>query len=463
MAERIMREKAHCLVLPLPLQGHINPMLQFSKRLQSKGAKVTLVTTRFIFNKTMNQAAAGRPFSSLAVDTISDGFDDGGLAQAGSPTEYFYRFQQVGSETLAELVEKCRSSGSPVDCIVYDPFLTWALEVAGNLGLVAGAFFTQSCAVDSVYFHVHNGKLKLPVPAGSEIFLPGLPALQVSDLPSFVADPESRPLALEVAVNQFSGLAGKPEWLLCNTFHKLEEEVVDSMSKMMPLRTIGPTVPSMYLDKQLQEDTDYGLSLFKPNTDACMKWLDERPNGSVVYASFGSMAVPGAEQMEEVALGLKASKSHFLWVVRATEQAKLPGKFVEETSEMGLVVSWCPQLEVLAHRAVGCFVTHCGWNSTLEALSLGVPMVAVPQWSDQPTNAKCVMDLWGVGLRAQPDENGVVRRGEIERCIREVMEGETGKEARRNAAKWRELAIEAVGEGGSSDRNIEEFVSSLVC
>jgi len=159
---------------------------------------------------------------------------------------------------------------------------------------------------------------------------------------------------------------------------------------------------------------------------------------------------------------LRMSNRCFLWIVRASEEVKLPKSFVEETSEKGLVVRWCSQLEVLAHEAVGCFVTHCGWNSTLEALSFGVPMVAVPQWSDQSTNAKYIMDVWKIGLKALVDEKGLVKRDALEHCVREIMEGERGKEIKKNACKWRKLAKEAVDEGGSSDKNIEDFVAKLV-
>ena len=151
------------------------------------------------------------------------------------------------------------------------------------------------------------------------------------------------------------------------------------MTSRSPVKTIGPTISSIYLDKQLEDDKKYGLNLFKPDADACMKWLDKMETGSVIYAAFGSLVAQGEEQMEELTLGLKNSNCHFLWVVRETEQKKLPINFLHEKSEKGLVVSWCPQLEVLAHKAIGCFMTHCGWNSTLEALSLGVPMVAMPQ------------------------------------------------------------------------------------
>ena len=165
--------------------------------------------------------------------------------------------------------------------------------------------------------------------------------------------------------------------------------------------------------------------------------------------------------MLELALGLKRSNRYFLWVVRETEQNKLPSNFIEETSEKGLVVSWCPQLDVLAHKAMGCFMTHCGWNSTLEALSLGVPMIAMPHWTDQPTNAKFVADVWQVGIRVSKDEKGIIRKEEIERCIREIMEGEKSAEIKQNSEKWKKLAKDAVDEGGSSDKNIDEFVAKL--
>ena len=232
------------------------------------------------------------------------------------------------------------------------------------------------------------------------------------------------------------------------------------MMERMKLRTIGPTIPSMFLDKRLEGDKQYGVSLSNPNTEICMKWLNSNPKRSVVYVSFGSFVSVGAEQMKEVASWLSKTSCRFLWVVRASETNKLPEGFVDETCEKGLVVSWCPQLEVLANDAVGCFVTHCGWNSTLEALSLGVPMVAMPQWSDQSTNAKHIADVWKVGLKPQADAKGIVRREELEECAKEIIEGEKGKGMRLNAIKLSELAKKAMAEGGSSDKNIDEFIEN---
>ena len=159
--------------------------------------------------------------------------------------------------------------------------------------------------------------------------------------------------------------------------------------------------------------------------------------------------------------GLKNSNCNFLWVVRESEVKKLPRNFLQETTEKELVVNWCPQLKVLAHKAVGSFMTHCGWNSTLEALSLVVPMVAMSQWTDQPTNVKPIVDVWKVGVRIKMSEKWIASKDEIELCIRKLREGERGKEIMRNALRWKYLAKEAMDEDGSSYKNIDEFVAKL--
>ncbi|EOY01365.1 hypothetical protein QUC31_013821 [Theobroma cacao] len=455
MAQENKANKGHVLVLPYPGQGHINPMLQFAKRLVSKGVKATLVTTIFLYNSILSD-----PTSSIDLQTISDGFDEGGFAQAGSPGAYLSTFRSVGSQSLASLIQKLGDTDFPFDAIIYDSFLPWALDVARQLGLLGAVFFTQSCAVNSINYHVSEGLLKLPL-EGPNVSLPGLPLYKVSELPSVVYLYGSHPAWFDMIVNQFSNIDAA-DWVLVNTFYELEKEVVDWMSEIWKLGTVGPTIPSMHLDRRLEGNKDYGMNLFNPNTNTCMNWLNGKPNGSVVYVSFGSLADLGVEEMAEIAWGLKVSNFYFLWVVRESEETKLPYNFKEETGEKGLMVEWCPQLEVLAHDSVGCFLTHCGYNSVLEALCLGVPMLGMPQWADQATNAKHVEEIWGIGIRAFPDEKGIVRGEIIQQCIKELMEGERGKQVKENANKWKNLARDATDEGGSSDKNIDEFVAKLL-
>ncbi|XP_031395877.1 crocetin glucosyltransferase, chloroplastic-like [Punica granatum] len=134
----------------------------------------------------------------------------------------------------------------------------------------------------------------------------------------------------------------------------------------------------------------------------------------------------------------------------------------EELERQGMIIPWSTQVEVLSHLSVGCFVTHCGWNSTSEILACGVPMVACPQWVDQRTNAKLVEDMWKTGVRANPKSGTIIEGEEIRRCLDLVMGGgEKGEEIRRNAKKWKELAKEAAGEGGSSDKNLRAFLEEI--
>lgn len=131
--------------------------------------------------------------------------------------------------------------------------------------------------------------------------------------------------------------------------------------------------------------------------------------------------------------------------------------------ERGKVVEWSPQEQVLSHPSLACFLTHCGWNSSVEAMSLGVPMVAFPQWGDQVTNAKFLVDVFGVGLRLSrgANEDRLIQRDEIEKCLREAMEGPRAVEIRQNALKQQKAAEKAVADGGSSDRNIKDFIDEI--
>ncbi|XP_020257343.1 crocetin glucosyltransferase, chloroplastic-like [Asparagus officinalis] len=127
-----------------------------------------------------------------------------------------------------------------------------------------------------------------------------------------------------------------------------------------------------------------------------------------------------------------------------------------------MIVAWCSQVGVLTHPSVGCFVTHCGWNSTLESLLYGVPAVGMPQKYDQTTNAMLIERVWGTGVRVDVNDDGVVGGEEVRRCLDVVMgEGERGMTIRRNVEVWREKVAEAVGDGGSSDRNLRALVNEI--
>ncbi|XP_010460183.1 PREDICTED: UDP-glycosyltransferase 74B1 [Camelina sativa] len=451
--------KAHVVILPYPVQGHLNPMVQFAKRLVSKTVKVTIATTTY--------TASSITTPSLSVEPISDGFDFIPLGIPGfSVDTYSESFKLHGSETLTRVIENHKSTDSPIDCLVYDSFLPWGLEVARSMNVSAAAFFTNNLTVCSVMRKFSNGELTLPADSNWATFrVRGLPSLSYNELPSFVGRHWStHPEHGRVLLNQFLNHEDA-DWLFVNGFEGLEEtqDCEDGESEAMRGTLIGPMIPSAYLDDRIRDDRDYGASLLKPRSEECMEWLETKPVQSVVFISFGSFGILSEKQLTEIAIALQESNLNFLWVIREAHIKKLPEGFVESTKDKALLVSWCNQLEVLAHESIGCFLTHCGWNSTLEGLSLGVPMVGVPQWSDQMNDAKFVEDVWKVGYRAKEEAGeGIVKSKEVVRCLKGVMEGESSLKIRESSKKWKDLAGKAMSEGGSSDRSINEFIESLV-
>lgn len=466
--------KLYVLVVPYPSQGHINPMLQFAKRLAYKNLEVILVTTEAIRERMLQaqDAVPGETNSSMKVqfETISDGLsrDFNGMK---NPQMRLDMLCKMGGLTLSNLIERLSAQGNNIGCIVYDSFLHWVPEVAKKFSIPVAFFWTQSCAIYSIYYHFSTG---LVISGdGTEkptdlIEIPGLPLLNVSDLPTFLQPSKTNETFMRLVMDQFKTFT-EATWILGNSFVGLESEEINSMKSIAPMRTVGPLVPSAFLNGRDPEDTDTGAHFWK--TANCMDWLNSKELGSVVYVSFGSLTVLSKEQTREIALGLKASGCCFLWVIRPPSNSKeqmnseenLPEGFLTECSGKGLVVPWCPQLQVLSHASVGAFMTHCGWNSTLESLSLGVPLLAFPQWSDQTTNSLYIVEKWKTGLRLKTrSADGVVGKEDVEKSIRTIMESELGVQLRENALRLKKLSREAMGDGGSSDENLQEFVQEIV-
>lgn len=449
--------RAHVVVLPYHGQGHINPMVQFAKRLVSKGIKVTVATTSSSVANIVQP-----PGAALSFHSIYDDFTQSGVEGPGGFKGFLDRFRESGSASVSQLILDHRNTRNPVKCLVYDANITWALEIATKLGLARVAFFTQSCSAIASYYPLHCELSGRPVTSGLAAALPlsKIPNLGVPNLPSLGSGTGGYSPIIRFILSQFDNI-NDADWVLFNSFYELEEEIVEWLSKLWRVGTVGPAVPSVYLDARLEDDKTYWFNMHKPDAATTLNWLDTQKPTSVVYVSFGSTANLSPKQMGEVAVALKQISSAFLWVVKQTEESKIPSAFVEDTAGKGLVVPWCPQLEVLAHPSIGCFVSHCGWNSTMEAISFGVPVVAMPQFLDQIVNAHLVEQKWEVGLQPKADEEGLTHSDEISRCIEQVMEGDGRDGFRKKAVHWKKLAMEAISEGGSSERFILEIVSEL--
>ncbi|KAJ9541511.1 hypothetical protein OSB04_028017 [Centaurea solstitialis] len=456
----VHQSQPHFLLLTFPAQGHINPTLQFAKRLLRLGVKVTFATS-VSAHRRMTKSSHNIP-ESLNFAVFSDGFDDG------------YSINDATFFLTQLKTRDHRADGTPVTCLVYTLLLPWAAGVARELNVPSALLWIQPASVFCIYYYYFKGYDKIIGDGCSEpswsIKLPGLPLLKSRDLPSFCLPSNVYNFALPLFKEQLQALdlEEKPK-ILVNTFDALEEAALKGIDDKMKLIAIGPLIPSAFLDEKDSSDTSFGGDLFETTKDY-VEWMNTKPEGSIVYISFGSIIMLSKKQKEAMAHGLLASKRPFLWVVRDKDWHRKVGDKAEEEEEeeelsckeeleeLGLIVPWCSQLEVLSHPSLGCFVTHCGWNSTMESIVCGVPVVAIPHWTDQTTNAKLLEDEWRTGVRVVANEEGVVEGDDIARCIEMVMGGE---EMRKNAKKWKDLAREAMKKTGSSHMNLKAFVEQV--
>ncbi|WVZ06318.1 hypothetical protein V8G54_019664 [Vigna mungo] len=458
------------LLVTFPSQGHINPALQFAKRLISMGAHVTLVVTLYLYRRITKKIN----ILGLSILPFSDGFDDGFFLVNNTDTDYHLYLSKLKCRTsdfVSDLIVSTTAEGKPFTHVIYTLLVPWVADVAQSFNLPTSLLWIETATVlDILYYYFHGYadyiNKETITEASYSINLPGLPfSLSQRDIPSFLLLWKPTMLSFTFPAFQEQILQldrEKNPTVLVNTFEALESEAlraVDGMN-MIP---IGPLIPSAFLDGRDPSDVCFGGDIFPVSND-CVTWLDSKEEKSVVYVSFGSYLVLSKGQMEEIARVLFDCGRPFLWVIREKKNQEEVLELGMELEKKGKIVTWCSQVEVLSHGSVGCFLTHCGWNSTMESLVSGVPMVAFPLWTDQMTNAKLVEDVWKIGVRVDHDvnEDGIVEGKNIKRCLDVVMgSGDRACELRKNSQKWMGLAREAAMEGGSSENNLRTFVNHV--
>ncbi|XP_022924905.1 zeatin O-xylosyltransferase-like [Cucurbita moschata] len=212
------------------------------------------------------------------------------------------------------------------------------------------------------------------------------------------------------------------------------------------------------------------------STCSCIAWLDQQAPRSVMYVSFGTTTAMADQQIKEIANGLARSHQRFIWVLRDADKADifddanvrksdLPEGYKDLIGDRGLVVrEWAPQLEILSHRATGGFMTHCGWNSCMESLTMGVPVAAWPMHSDQPRNTVLMTAVLQVGVVVKEwgrKREEVVAAATVEAAVRRLMVSEEGMVMRRKAEWLGEAVRRSVEDGGDSRRELEAFVAHI--
>ena len=370
--------------------------------------------------------------------------------------EMNYLIPRLNNPNLQQTL-KTISQTSKLRAFIIDFFCDASFEVASKLDIPTYYFFTSGASALALFLYMstlHKNLDKSFKDLGNmPIDIPGLPPIPASDMPVGILNRNTQ--LYEYFLNTATHMA-KSDGLLANTFESLETKAITALSNGLcvpdgatpPIFCIGPLISSSNQDGDEHE---------------CLNWLNSQPSRSVVFLCFGSMGLFSAKQLKEMAVGLENSGQRFLWVVRnpPPDNEKepnldelLPKGFLERTKDKGFVVKqWAPQVAVLSHDSVGGFVTHCGWNSVLEAISVGVPMVAWPLYAEQRFNRMFLVEEMKVALGLKEMEDGLVRAEELEKRVRELFESEVGREVREVRERvlgFRDEAMVAQKDGGSS-------------
>ena len=266
-----------------------------------------------------------------------------------------------------------------------------------------------------------------------------------------VGDEETEKIIFQVCLGNNKAIE-VADWVICNTVYDLEAEIFSLAPRILP---IGPLLARNRLENSIGH--------FWPEDSTCLKWLDQKAPCSVIYIAFGSFTVLDKTQFQELALGLELTGKPFLWVVRPDITEENPNNvfplgFQERIESCGKIVGWAPQQSVLNHPSIACFVSHCGWNSTLESLSNGIRFLCWPYFADQFLNESYICDIWKVGLKLKKDKHGIVTRTEIKEKLEKLIADEDSKQ---RIQKLKKTVVESIKEGGQSYNNLNNFINWL--
>ncbi|KAM3368730.1 hypothetical protein ACQJBY_016946 [Aegilops geniculata] len=480
------------LLVPFPAQGHVTPMLHLARALAAHGVAATVAVPDFIHRRIAG-TTAGSDDDGVALASIPSGVADCGADPPGF-AEFAHAMEHHMPAHLERLLSRRR-----VACVVVDVLASWAVPVAERCGVPAAGFWPAMLAsyrvVAAIPELMEEGLISesgTPQSSPNQSdddglsqgkmlralnILPAEVELKNGELPWLVGDSATQKSRFafwlralhrarsfrSVLVNSFPGEAG-------GVAAADEGHPARQGPRVFP---VGPLLAAGGGDNSTEQRTkgdgppmapckqQQPSSMWQADS-TCMGWLDRQRAASVVYISFGSWVGPiGPEKVRELALGLEATGRPFLWALREDPswRAGLPDGYAERVAAAGRgkVVGWAPQEEVLTHGAVGCYLTHCGWNSTVEAIRHGVRLLCCPVSGDQFINCAYITRVWGIGIRLG---GGGMSRDEVKDCIERVMDGKEGRRLQEKMGGLRERVVTAEARS-LAQRNVKSFVNEI--
>ncbi|KAG6548001.1 hypothetical protein Mapa_010435 [Marchantia paleacea] len=467
----------HALILPFCLHAHLVGIYRHALELAKRGVTITFVSLE-------SDVAVLKTFAELrdlpvdfnlvsyspsykSLDTEAE-FEAIKAFVAGAATA----FQPVREELLAK-----QKAGVPgPTCIIADRVLQWSADLAKELNIPFYNFFSCGAslarllqATPDLAAHgklVKDEETDLLREFEGCLNVPGLPPLLYRDLPLHNKEAYLGSLMMGKAV-------ADADALIINTFYELEAPQIEALRQSAKQNLGGKKIQKLFLIGPISKHPTFKDSSLVPKAAAgvnvgqdCLRWLDNRQPKSVLYINFGSLSRFSASQVRELALALEASEQSFLWVVLphkgipSLEQV-LPPDYIARLGGRGLIVtSWVPQAQLLAHASVGGFLTHCGWNSIIESVVAGVPVIGWPQGAEQAMNLRILVDQ-KIAVEVPVEYHGDKPVGcdELERSVRLLML--EGGAMRSRIHELQMKAKEAVADGGPSVKAVDDIADLI--
>lgn len=474
-------ETLHFLLVPHIGPGHTIPMIDMAKLLAKQpNVMVTIATTPLnAVRYGVTKAELPFRFLELPFPTAEAGLPEGCEMTDKIPSVDLVPNFLAAIDMLQQKLEERFGMLKPrPNCIISDKYMSWTGDFADKHQIPRIMFDGMSCFNELCYNNLYVTKVFDGLPESQPFVVPGLPdkiELTRNQLP-----PEFNPSSIDTSAfrQRARDAEVKAYGVVINSFEELEQEYVHEYKKLRKGKVwcIGPL--SLSLNNDSEKSQRGNVSSI--NEDQCLKWLDSKKPESVVYSCFGSLVRVNTPQLIELGLALEASNHPFIWVIRSDTREKeveewlSESGFEERVKDRGLIIrGWAPQVLILSHPSIGGFLTHCGWNSTLESVCAGIPMITWPQFAEQFINEKLVVQVLGIGVSAgvdsvvhvgEEERFGVkVKREGVQKAIEKVMEcGIEGIERRNKAKVIGKMANDAIKEGGSSYLNLRLLIQDIL-
>ncbi|XP_062119336.1 zeatin O-glucosyltransferase-like [Humulus lupulus] len=463
-------DQVEIVMVPLPAQGHLNQLLHLSRLISAYGVSVHFASTT-----THNRQARIRVQGWNPNTTQNIHFHDFDIPSFPTPppdpispnkfpshlVPSFHAAATHLRHPVAALLRHLSSKAKRV-VVIRDSLMASVVQDVASIPNVE-SYTLRSISAFAMFLMLYNDVVKEKV---SQEVLALTNEIVPEDVPSIEGCLSTEFLDFTSSQNEFRSFTSG---YLYNTSKVIESAYMDLLAKIVPNKNhwaIGPFHPLSFLEKKTSNDSSHHF---------CLKWLDKQESNSVIYVSFGTTTTFSDEQIEQLALGLEQSDIKFIWVLREADKGsvfdgekqmkryhyQLPKGYEERVEHMGIVMrEWAPQLEILGHPSTGAFLSHCGWNSCVESMTMGVPIGAWPMHTDQPRNAVLVTKVLGVGafVREWTHRDDVAKANRVADEIRKLMaSGKIRKRAKDLGGSLRR----SMAEGGDSRMELDSFVSYI--